>query len=149
MKFPITIGIRSTKEKWSTWYSTWGREERRTLGIEEGGIVPEVRPLEHTPQFRDVLLSVRSHCVDPPSAHDNFIHPHLRTPTLLIIANEYYLPQGRLVHGQYRQVIPNLDLTRFVDDDSLDRDDRRESAIHDPARRQHADCAKDDPSSQH
>jgi hypothetical protein len=38
-------------------------------------------------------------------------------------------------------------LARLVDDHGLNRDDLRESAIHDPARRQHADRAKDDASS--
>ena len=59
-------------------------------------------------------------------------HP---THTLLIITDEDHLPQRRLIPGQHWQVVPNLNLTRFVNDYSLNRDDLRESALHEPARR--------------
>ena len=49
--------------------------------------------------------------------------------TLFIIANENHLPQRRLVPGQYWQVISGLDLTRFIHDDCLDRDDLRETTL--------------------
>ena len=124
-----------------------GVRVERTLDVEENGVAHEVWPLEHTPQFWDVLLSIRSHCVNPLLIKTNPIHILPPTPTLVIITNEYHLPQRRLVPGQYRQVIPDFYLARFVDDDGLDRDDRRETAIQDPLRRQHADRAKDDPSS--
>jgi len=60
-------------------YSTSSGKEKRTLGIEEGGVVPEMWPLEHTPQLRYVLLSVRRHCGEPLSVHLDLIHPLPRT----------------------------------------------------------------------
>jgi len=55
-------------------------------------------------------------------------------PTLLIITNKHHFPQRRPKPGQDGQVISDLDLTRFVDDNGLDRDDLRESAVYDPIR---------------
>jgi len=121
----------------------------RALGVEENCIILEVFPLEYTFQFWDVLLSIRSHCVDPLSAKFDYTRPVPPTHTLLIITNENHLPQRRLIPGHYWQVIANFYLACFVDDNGLDRDDRGESAIHDPLRRQHADRAKDDSSTQH
>ena len=46
-----------------------GGKNKRTLGIEKNGILLEMRPLKHTLQFLDLLLSIRGHCVDMPSAH--------------------------------------------------------------------------------
>ena len=66
--------------------------------------------------------------------------------TLFVITNKYHLPQCRLILGQYRQVIPNFNLTRLIDDNRLDWDQRRKPTIRDPVMRQHADRAKDDPS---
>jgi len=85
--------------------------------------------------------------MDPLSVYHNFTHPY-PTPTLLIVPNEHHFPQRRPKPGQDRQVISDLDLTRFVDDNSLDRNDLRDSAVHDPVGRQHAHRAKDDSSSQ-
>ena len=51
-----------------------GDEAEHTLGIEENGVVHEVLPLEHTPQFRDVLLSIRSHCANPLLVKTNLIN---------------------------------------------------------------------------
>ena len=119
----------------------------RTLDIEENCVVFEVGPLEHALQLWDVLLSIRGHCANPPSVHLNYIHPPPPIHTLLVIANKYHLPQGRLKPGQNRQVISDLYLTRLVDNNGLDRDERRETAVDDPVIRQHADCAQDYPSS--
>jgi len=61
-------------------YSTSGGKEKHTLGIEENDVVPEVWPLEHAPQLRYILLSVRRHYVDPLSVHLDLIHslpPHI------------------------------------------------------------------------
>ena len=69
-------------------------------------------------------------------------------PTLLIITNEHHFPQRRPKPSQDGQVISNLNLTRFIDDNGLDRDDLREPAVYDPVRRQHAHCAQDDSGSQ-
>lgn len=113
--------------------STWASEFKRTLGIEEDGSLREVWPLEHAPQLRNILLSVRSHCRDELSAQDTSIPPSPLTPTLLIIADEYHFPYRRLVLGQDWQVIPNPDLTRFVDDNGLNRDDPCKPTLHDPA----------------
>jgi len=129
--------------------STFGGKKRRTLNIEEDGVVLEVRPLEHTPQFRYVFLSVRSHCGDPLSVHLEFTLPLPLIHTLFVITDEYHLPQRRPILGQYRQVIPSLYLTRFVNDNGLYRDDLSESAIRDPVRRQHTDRAQDDSNSLH
>ena len=54
--------------------------------------------------------------------------------TLLVITDEYHLPQRHLIPGQYGQVIPGFYLTRFVDDNGLYRDDLSESAAHEPSR---------------
>ena len=51
-----------------------GGKNKRTLGIEKNSILLEMRPLKHTLQFLDVLLSIRGHCVDMPSAHHNPTH---------------------------------------------------------------------------
>jgi len=118
----------------------------RTLSIEENCLFLEVWPLEYTLQFRDVLLSIRSHCVNPLSAQLDYILPH--THTLLIITDEYHLPQRRLKSGQNWQVIPDLYLTRLVDDNGLDWDERRESTLDEPVVRQHANRAQDNPSPQ-
>jgi hypothetical protein len=79
-----------------------GGKERHTLGIKKDGVVPEVWPLKHTLQFRDVFLSVRSHCVGFIVSAPRFHPPSPPTPTLLVIANEDHLPQRRLELGQYR-----------------------------------------------
>ena len=84
----------------------------------------------------------------PTVSTPRFCLPSSPTPTLLVVTNEHHFPQRRPKLGQDRQVISDLDLTRFVDDDSLDRDDLRESTVHEPIRRQHAHRAKDDSSSQ-
>lgn len=42
-----------------------------TLGIEEHSVLDEVWPFEHTPEFRNLLLSVWSHCTDKRLAHCN------------------------------------------------------------------------------
>ena len=84
--------------------------------------------------------------MEPLSVDHDFTLTH-PTPTLLIVTNEHHFPQRRPKPGQDRQVISDLDLARFVDDDSLDRDDLGESAFHNPVRRQHAHRAKDDSSS--
>jgi len=134
MKYPIIIGIRSAEGERLTRRSTFGGKERRTLDIEEDGVVLEVRPLENTLQSRYVLLSVGSHCADPLSVHLYFTLPLPLIHTLLVITDEYHLPQRRLVPGQYRQVIPGLYLTRFVNDNGLYRDKLGESASRDPRR---------------
>ena len=55
-----------------------GEKKRRTLDIEKDGILLEMWPLEDTLQFLDVLLSIRGHCADTPSAHhDPIHHPHI------------------------------------------------------------------------
>lgn len=128
----MTVGIRSTGEELLTGTRLINKF-KRTLGIEEDGTLHEVWPLEHAPQLRNLLLSVRSHCTSERSAHDNsipFSHP---TPTLLIITDEHHFPYRRLVLGQDWQVIRNCDLARFVDDNGLDRDEPCESKLHDPA----------------
>ena len=56
-------------------YSTSGGKEKRTLGIEENGVVVEVWPLEYALQFRYILLSVGRHYGDPLSVHISLIHP--------------------------------------------------------------------------
>ena len=116
------------------------------MGIEEYLIVPEVRPLKYTPKVRDVLLSVRGHCVIPLLARSDFIQPNSTPPTLFVIADEYHLPQCCLILGQYRQVIPSFNLTRLINDNRLDWDQRREPTLHDLAPRQRAYRAKDDSS---
>ena len=51
-----------------------GRKEGRTLDIEKDSVVLEAWPLKHTFQFRNIFLSVRSHCADPPSAYRDSVH---------------------------------------------------------------------------
>ena len=80
------------------------------------------------------------------SVGDNFVRSDTRL-TLFVVTNEHHLPQCRLILGQYRQVIPDFNLTRLIDNNRLDRDKRREPTIGDPVVRQHADRAKDDSSS--
>jgi len=129
-------------------YSTSGGKGKRTLGIEEGGVVPEVWPLEHALQLWYILLSVRRHCgstVSTPRSHPLSSPAH----TLLVITNEYHLAQCLLIPGQYRQVIPSFYLACLVDDNRLDRYKLGESTIHEPSRRQHAGRAQHDSSSQH
>ena len=75
MKSPITIGIRSAGGERLMRYSASGGKDKRTLGIEEDSVVLEVWPLEHTPQFRYLFLSVRRHCADLLSVHLGLIHP--------------------------------------------------------------------------
>ena len=148
MKSPITNGIRSAGTGRSMGYSTSGGKEKRTLGIEEDGVVVEVWPLEYALQFRYILLPVRRHCestVSTPRSHPLSSPAH----TLLVITDEHHLPQRRLVPGQYGQVIPGFYLTRFVDDDGLDRDEFGESTSHEPSRRQHAGRAQHDPNFKH
>jgi hypothetical protein len=125
------------------------KRSKRTLGIEEDGVFHKVRPLKHAPQFRNLLLSIWSHYTDKMSAHDNLEPPPSPTLTLLVVTDQHHLPQRRLVPGQHWQVIPNLDLTRFIDDQGLDWDELRKPALHDPVRRQHADRAKHDPRSRY
>ena len=48
----------------------FGGRRKRTLGIEKDGILPEVWPLKHTLQFRDILLSIRGHCGPQLVRHD-------------------------------------------------------------------------------
>lgn len=144
----MTVGIRSTKEELSAGYPSWGRNDKRTLGIKEDGVFHEVWPLEHTPQFLNVFLSVGSHCMNQLLTHNNSISL-IPTPTLLVVTHKHHLPQGRLISSQHRQVIPNFNLTRFVDNNGLDRDQLCEPAIHDPIRRQHADCAENNSRSQY
>ena len=81
---------------------------------------------------------------EPTVSTPQFHLPSPPTPTLPIITNKHHLPQCLLVRSQYWQVIPDLDLTGFVNDNSLDLDDLRESTTQDPGCRQHADSAKDD-----
>lgn len=69
--------------------------------------------------------------------------------TLFVVANKDHFPERCLILCQYRQVIPNFNLTRLVDDDGLDRDDFRESVCHELVCRQHADGTKHNPGSQH
>ena len=59
--------------------SDWGRKEKRTLGIEEDRVLPEVWPLKYTPQFRNLFLSIGSHYVDELSMQNNFIKPLFNT----------------------------------------------------------------------
>ena len=40
----------------------FGEKDRRTLGVEEDGILLEVWPLKNAPQFWHILLSIRGHC---------------------------------------------------------------------------------------
>jgi hypothetical protein len=93
MKSPITFGIRSAEGERLTHHSTFGDKEKRTLGVEEDRVVLEVWPLEHTPQFRYVLLSVRGHYAGPLRVSTPRFHPPFPpTHTLLVIADEYHLP---------------------------------------------------------
>ena len=111
----------------------FGGNDNRTLGIEKDDVLIEVWPLKHTPQFRYVLLSVGGHC----EIHCQYTAISSTPPpslTLFIITNEHHLPQRRLIPGQDRQVVSNFDLTRFVDDNSLDWDDLHESTVHEPGR---------------
>ena len=63
------------------------------MGIEENGVVLEVWPLEHTPQFRYIFLSVRRHwgpTVSTPLSHTPsslYIHC-LSSPMNTICGNE-------------------------------------------------------------
>ena len=145
MKFPITVGIRSVMEERSIRYLT--REGRRNVHW----VSRKTAPCLRCGHSNTLLNSGTSSCPygATGSTISNQFHPHISfTPTLLIVANEYHLPQCCLILGQDRQVIPSLDLTRFVDDDSLYRDDLRESSLRERFRRQHAHCAKDDSRSQ-
>ena len=123
----------------------FGWKEKHTLDIEEYEIVVEMWPLEHALKFRNVLFSIGSHCMGILSAYDNISQSDPRL-TLFVITDEHHLPQCRLMLGQYRQVIPNFNLTRLINDNGLDWDQRREPTTRDPLARQHADCAKDDSS---
>lgn len=84
--------------------------------------------------------------MDASSARLHFTKPNLIILTLFIITNEHHLPQRLLILGQYRQVISSFNLTRLIDNNRLDWDQRREPTVHDLVRRQHAYRAKDDPS---
>lgn len=69
------------------------------------------------------------------------------TRTLFVVPDENHFPQRCLIPGQYRQVISNLNLTRFVDYNGLYRDDLREPALSESLCGQHADSAEQDSSS--
>jgi hypothetical protein len=69
----------------------FGRKEGHTLSIKKDFIL-EVWQFKHSLQFRDVLLSVRSHCVDPPSTYRDSI-PLAPTPTLFVVTDEYHFSQ--------------------------------------------------------
>ena len=112
----------------------FGGKEKHTLDIEEYEIIIEMRPLEHALEFRNVLFSIGSHCMGVLSACDD-LSQSLPRLTLFVITDEHHLPQRRLMLGQYRQIIPNFNLARLINDNSLDRDQRREPTTRDPLAR--------------
>lgn len=146
MNDPIATGIRSGSHDVNRVHIS--RVARKTYTVCRGTPRPfvgaAVRICWPAPRYRLARTApLCNTCINLFSPHSAL--PIARPLTLLVVADKDQLLDPAAKPGQKRQVVPEFDLTGFVDDDGLDGDEAREAGGHQAVRGKHAQCAQDDP----